>query len=147
MHEASKLSRRERQIMDVLYRLGEGSVSDVRAAMEDPPAYSSVRTFLTKLLEKGAVLHRPDGNRYIYRPAQAREDAAKQALERLVRNFFGGRGVDAVVGLLGEQSDDLDDADIEAIEAAIAKVKTGAKRVPPRRCRSGGRGRGRGRGH
>ena len=133
MKEVTRLSRRERQIMDTLYTIGEGSVADVRAAMADAPAYSSVRTFLTKLHDKGWVTYRQEGQKYVYRPAHERAQAARQAVHRLVNTFFGGSSSDAVVGLLGEQGEDLTADDINEIEAALAELK--ARRRRRRRSR------------
>ncbi|MEM1436276.1 MAG: BlaI/MecI/CopY family transcriptional regulator [Pseudomonadota bacterium] len=126
--EVTQLSRRERQIMDVLFRLEEASVADVRAAMTDAPAYSSVRTFLTKLLEKGQVTYRMEGTRYIYRPLQPRAEAAGQAVNRLVRNFFRDRPAAALMGLLGEQKERLSESDLLEIEAALEDLKRERRR-------------------
>src|SRR5689334_8779854 len=94
------LSRRERQVMDALYRLGAGSVRDVLAAMEDPPSYSAVRTFLRLLEEKGHLTHVDEGGRYVYRPVASRSKASKHALSRVVETFFGGSVGDAIAALV-----------------------------------------------
>jgi predicted transcriptional regulator len=86
----NKLSRRERQIMDILYKNGPSSVAEVLEALPDPPGYSSVRTLLRVLEEKGHVSHREDGKRYVYRPTRPREGVAGGALRRVVQTFFGG---------------------------------------------------------
>src|SRR5512134_3454517 len=83
------LSRRERQIMDVLYASGRASAAEVLEAMPDPPSYSSVRALLRVLEEKGHVVHEQDGARYIYAPAVPGEEVRESALRRLVQTFFG----------------------------------------------------------
>ena len=117
------LSRRERQIMDILYESKECSAHDIRDRMPDPPSYSAVRALLAKMLEKGYVDNRQEGARYIYFPAQALSSARKNALQRLVKTFFGGSIVGAVTALLGTQSSRLSDAEIEELERLIDAAK------------------------
>ena len=99
------LSRREREIMDVLLELGdEASAEEIRARLSDPPSYSAVRTMLARLEAKGIIRHREKGLRYVYSPTAARSAARRSALRRLVRVFFGGSTGDAVTALLeGEE--------------------------------------------
>ena len=111
--------------MDILYEQQEASASDVQARMHDDLAYSSVRTFLRKLEEKGQVNHREDGNRYIYRPIVAKTAASESALDRLVRTFFDGSASQAVAGLLGNAA--VSDAELDEIEALIARRREGAR--------------------
>ena len=94
------LSRRERQIMDVIYRLGEASALEVRREMPDPPSYSSVRTMLGILEEKGHLVHRKDGLRYVYAPTRPREAAARTALRGVLKTFFDSSTEKAVAALL-----------------------------------------------
>jgi BlaI family transcriptional regulator, penicillinase repressor len=95
-----RLSRRERQIMDVLFRRGEGTVADVMEGMPDPPSYSAVRAMLRTLEDKGHVRHHEDGPRYVYAPTVAREAARQTAVEHLVKTFFDGSTAQAVAALL-----------------------------------------------
>jgi predicted transcriptional regulator len=94
------LGRRERQIVDAVYRLGRASVADVRANIDDPPSYSAVRGMLNLLEEKGHLRHEVDGLRYIYRPVVAASHARKSAMAHLVRTFFAGNAADAASALL-----------------------------------------------
>ncbi|HLO98226.1 MAG TPA: BlaI/MecI/CopY family transcriptional regulator [Fimbriimonas sp.] len=90
------LSRREREILDILHRLGKASVQEVCEAMEEAPSYSSVRSLLGILVEKGIANHHEDGKRYLYSAAESSEKAAQSAIKRVVDTFFGGK-IDGVV--------------------------------------------------
>ena len=94
------LGRRERQLMEAVYRLGRASVSDVLAQLPDPPSYSSVRAMLGKLQRKGYLRQEEDGPRYIYTPALSRENARRTALKNLLDTFFNGSAEQAAVALL-----------------------------------------------
>ena len=94
------LGRRERQIVDAVYRLGRASVADVRANIDDPPSYSAVRGMLNLLEEKGHLHHEVDGLRYIYLPVVAATHARRGAMAHLVRTFFAGSPADAASALL-----------------------------------------------
>ena len=113
-----ELSRRERQIMDVLYRRSGATVAEVMEEMPDPPSYSAVRATLRVLEEKGQVRHHQEGPRYVYEPVVAREEARDAALSHLVRTFFGGSPERAMVALL-EMSDDLSESDLERLARRI----------------------------
>ncbi len=117
------LSRRERQIMDVLYARGEASVAEVQEAIPDAPSYSAVRALMQKLLEKEHVEFREDGPRYLYRPKLQKEKALRNAVNRLVNTFFGGSRADALVNLLGESGGDLDPATITRLEEELTRLK------------------------
>ena len=97
---ASRLSRRERQIMDVLYQLGEASAAEVLERLPEPPSYSAVRAMLRILEDKGHVRHHEDGPRYVYAPTVARETARRSAVSHLLRTFFDGSVEQAVAALL-----------------------------------------------
>ena len=97
----NQLSRRERQIMDVVYRLGKAAVSDVLERLPDPPSYSAVRALMRILEEKGHLSHEQDGPRYVYLPTVPRDAAQASALSHLVRTFFGGSSELAAAALLG----------------------------------------------
>jgi BlaI family penicillinase repressor len=94
------LTRREREIMDILYRRGKATAHEVLEGIADPPSYSAVRALLRLLEERGHVKHTQDGQRYIYAPAVARGDARKSALSHLVKTFFAGSVEDAVAALV-----------------------------------------------
>jgi predicted transcriptional regulator len=94
------LGRRERQIVDAVYRLGRASVAQVLAELPDPPSYSAVRGMLNLLEEKGHLRHVQDGLRYVYLPVVAQADASKSAMAHVVRTFFAGSAADAASALL-----------------------------------------------
>jgi predicted transcriptional regulator len=96
----TELGRRERQIVEAVYRLGRASVSDVRNAIEDPPSYSAVRAMLNLLEEKGHLRHVQDGLRYLYLPVVETETASRSAMAHVVATFFGGSPADAASALL-----------------------------------------------
>lgn len=105
----SELGKRERQIMDVLFRRGKATVAEVRSDLAQPPTYSAVRGMLRFLEEKGLVAHEQDGVRYVYRPMMSPRLARASALKHLVRTFFNGSAKSAVAALL-----DMSDADLNA---------------------------------
>lgn len=112
------LSRRERQIMNILYRLEEASVGVVRAEMADPPSYSSVRAAMGTLVRKGHLTTREEGRAYVYRPVVEAKTARTSALRRVVENFFGGSPERAAVALI-ELSSELDPAAKSQLQALI----------------------------
>jgi predicted transcriptional regulator len=120
---ARDLGRRERQIMDVIFQLGESSVSDVLERLPDPPSYSSVRTMIRLLEAKGFLKHRQDGNRYMYRPTQSHETASRSALQHLLATFFGGSATDAVAAILDLSADDMTNADLKRMEKLIEQAR------------------------
>src|SRR4051812_30028857 len=117
------LTRRERQIMDVLYRRGRATAADVMAELPGEPNYSTVRTQLRVLEDKGHVRHDEEGLRYVYAPAVPRHAARKSALKHLVETFFDGSSEKAVSALLGGEAARLTDAELERIAAMIAKAR------------------------
>ena len=119
MEPILELSRRERQIMDVLYRRGAASVAEVMEDMPDPPSYSAVRATLRVLEEKGQVFHVHDGPRYVYQPAADPDRARRAALDHLVATFFDGSAEEAVVALLRLEDADADAEVIERLREAI----------------------------
>jgi len=118
MPKPGELTRRERQIMDVLLERGEASAEEVRAALPDPPSNSAVRTLLGKLEEKGHVGHEARELRYVYSPV-AQEEARESAVARLVRVFFGGSAAQAVTGLLDQSAERMDDEELDRLAQAI----------------------------
>ena len=117
-----KLSRREREIMNVLFSLGErASVEDIRARLTDPPSYSAVRAMLAKLETKGHVKHREEQLRYIYYPTTTRTTARRAALQELVKVFFGGSPGEAATSLL--KNENWSDAELEALGREIERIR------------------------
>ncbi len=98
--ERSELSRRESQIMDILYLRGRATAAEVQSALPDPPGYSSVRKLLEILEQKGYIAHEQDGRRYVYFPSTGREQAGRSALQQLLRTFFSGSPEKMVAALL-----------------------------------------------
>jgi BlaI family penicillinase repressor len=117
------LSRREREIMDILFRRGESTVAEVMEAMPEPPSYSAVRATLRILEEKGHATHREDGPRYVYLPVAAPEEARKNAVEHLVDTFFDGAVDQAVTALLRMSDVELGEAEIERLQARIRAAR------------------------
>ena len=117
------LTKRERQIMDVLYRLGRATAADVLAALPGTPHYSTVRTQLRVLEEKGHVQHEDDGMRYVYLPAVPRATARKSALRHLTDTFFDGSAAGAVSALLGRDAGRLSDDELDRIEDLLKTAR------------------------
>jgi predicted transcriptional regulator len=122
------LTRRERQIMDVLYRLGRATAADVMAALPGDPNSSTVRTQLRVLEDKGHVQHQEEGLRYVYAPAVPRHAARKSALKHLVETFFDGSAEQVVAAVLGGEASRLSDEDLERISALIEKARQDGSR-------------------
>lgn len=121
MAVADPLSRRERQIMDVLYARGSATAAEVREALPDPPSYSAVRALLRILVEKGHARHEQDGARYVYYPVVSRDRARRSALRRLVSTFFEGSAAQAAAALIGSES--LSPDDLERLSSLIDKAR------------------------
>jgi len=117
------LSRRESQIMDVLYRLGEASVSDVVGSMPDKPAYNTVRNTLTTLEKKGHVVHRQDGKRYLYAPSVPLESVKRSAAGYMLQTFFGGSPSKAIVTLLGISSNRITREGLDEIAELLDQAR------------------------
>ena len=127
MPEKDTLSRRERQIMDVLYRQGKATAAEVQANIADAPSYSAVRALLRILEEKGHVKHSYDGPRYVYSPIISRPVAQKSALRQLVKTFFDGSTSNAVAALLDMSGKDLSDSELERLAAIVEQAKSEGK--------------------
>ena len=120
MSTQQRLSRRERQIMEIVYRLGEASAAQVHEQIEDPPSYSAIRALLRILVEKQHLLHRADGPRYVYAPIVSRNKARSAALAGVVENFFEGSAARAAAALLGSaQGKKLTKAELDELSALI----------------------------
>jgi predicted transcriptional regulator len=122
------LARRERQIMDILFRRGRATAAEVMAELPGEPSYSTVRTQLRVLEEKGHVRHEEDGVRFIYMPAVARHAARKSALRHLVETFFDGSSEKAVAALLGGEGSKLTDEQLDRIADLIARARKDGQR-------------------
>ena len=118
-----QLSRRERQIMDVIYRRGRATAADVHADLPDPPSYSAVRALLRVLESKGHLSHASDGPRYVYAPTVPRGRARDSALRQLVGTFFDGSTEAAVAALLDLNATRLSDAELNRLAGLIAQAK------------------------
>ena len=121
------LARRERQLMDVVHRLGEATVSEVLEQLPDPPSYSSVRTMIRHLESKGLLSHRQDGKRYVYKTTQSREAASRSALRKLMDVFFAGSATDAVAAILDVSSESLEVEDLDRMAKLIRQAKAEGK--------------------
>ncbi len=116
------LSRRERQVMDLIYQQAPASVASVREAMDDPPSYSAVRALLNTLVEKGHLRTREEGRRYVYLPTVPATEASIPALQRVVSAFFDGSTAKAALALLSLDSP-LSEEEIATLEQAIARSR------------------------
>ena len=119
----SSLSRRERQIMDVVYRRGEATAAEILAEIPDPPSYSTIRALLRILIDKGHLQHREDGPRYIYGPTVSRQKARVGALAQLVNTFFDGSATQAVSALLDASQGKLSKAELDELNVLIAAAR------------------------
>jgi predicted transcriptional regulator len=119
----SELSRRERQIMDVIYRLGRATVSEVVAELEDAPSYSAVRALMGILEEKGQLRHEQEGARYVYLPTVSREKARRGVLKSVVQTFFDGSPRQAMAALLELSDRSLSPEELESLAQLIDKAK------------------------
>jgi len=122
------LTRRERQIMDILYRRGKATAAEVMKDLSGDPSYSTVRTQLRVLEEKGQVRHDEEGLRYIYSPAVPRRTARKSALRHLVNTFFDGSAENVVGALLGGEGARLSEEQLQRIGELVAKARKDTKR-------------------
>jgi len=113
------LSRRERQILDILFKAGRASAAEVRAALADPPSYSAVRALLRILEDKGHVRHEQDGPRYVYAPTLPRNNAQRSALRHILQTFFNGSAEQAISALLDDQSTTLSTAELDRLAHLI----------------------------
>ena len=117
------LSRRERQIMDIIYQRGEATAADVRKLIADPPSYSSVRALLRVLEEKSLVRHRQEGPRYVYSPMVARSRAKVSALKHLMRTFFDDSTGDVVAALMDISASKLSDEEFDNLSKLIEESR------------------------
>jgi predicted transcriptional regulator len=117
------LSRRERQIMDVIYRRGQASAAEILAELPEPPSYSAVRALLRVLEDKGHLRHDQRGTRYVYLPTLPPDKARRSALSRLVQTFFDGSAAQAVAALLDMSASRLSDTELERLARLIDQAR------------------------
>jgi BlaI family transcriptional regulator, penicillinase repressor len=117
------LSRRERQIVDILYAQGRATAAEVQSALPDPPSYSAVRAMLRILEEKGHVRHEQDGPRYVYLPTVARERAKQTALRHVLQTFFDGSAEQAISALLDSSDARLSDRELDRLARLIDRAR------------------------
>lgn len=118
-----ELSRRERQIIDILYAQGRATAAEVQAALPDPPSYSAVRALLRILEDKGHIRHDQDGPRYVYLPTVARDSAKRSAMRHMLRTFFDGSAEQAISALLDDSSTRLSDAELDRLARLIEQAR------------------------
>lgn len=124
---AAGLTKRERQIMDVLYRLGRGTAAEIMAGVAGAPGYSTIRTQLRVLETKGHVRHEEQGLRYVYMPTVPRHSARRSALRHLVDTFFDGSTAKAVAALLGGEASRVSDDELERIAQLVRNARSDAR--------------------
>jgi len=122
-HTHSNLSRRERQIMDIIYRRAQATAMEMMENLPDPPSYSAVRAMLRLLEEKGYLKHQQDGLRYVYLPTLSREKARQSALKQMLQTFFDDSTEDAVATLLDISKSKLSKADLDRLSKLIDKAR------------------------
>jgi predicted transcriptional regulator len=121
------LSRRERQIMDVLYRNGQATAQEVLDQLPDPPSYSAVRALLRVLEEKGHIRHQKEGPKYVFLPTVKPDKAKRSAIRHLIQTFFNGSPEQAVATLLDVSSSSLSDKELERLAGLIEKARKGGR--------------------
>ncbi len=123
MPDPITFSRRERQIMDILYRLGSATAAEVQPLLPEAPSYSAVRALLRILVDKGHLKHSYDGPRYVYAPVVSRPAAQKSALKQILRTFFDGSTSQAVAALLNMSAKDLSESELDRLAELVEQAK------------------------
>ncbi len=123
----SELTRRERQVMDILHRRGPSTVSEIMDELPDPPTYSAVRSILRILSEKDVVRYREDGPRYVYLPSESAEQSQESALAHVVETYFAGSTEQAITALLRLSDADIGEQEIEKLRAQIRNARAGGR--------------------
>jgi predicted transcriptional regulator len=119
----NQLGRRERQIMDAIYRLGRASVTEVRESLSDPPSYSAVRAMLGFLEDKGYLRHEREGMKYVYLPTVDAKQARRSALQHMVKTFFNGSAAQAAAALIEMNDTELSQDDVKRLSELIKKAR------------------------
>ena len=123
LNSQKNLSRRERQIMDIIYQFGQATAAEVLENLPDPPSYSAVRAMLKILEDKGHLRHKQQGPRYVFLPKVSREKAKRSAVKHLLQTFFDGSAESAVATLLDVSRSDLSNADLDRLNRLISQAK------------------------
>jgi predicted transcriptional regulator len=118
-----QLSKRERQIMDLLYRLGTATAADIHRGLTDAPTYTTVRGLLRILVEKGHARREEDGRRYVYKPSTPRPAAGASSIAHVVNTFFAGSAADALVAMLGSQKDRISEQELARLSSIVEKAR------------------------
>ena len=126
-HLPHKLSRRERQIMDIIYQRGSATAADVQAALPEPPGYSAVRAMLAILVTKKLLAIEEAGPRYLYHPTQPRQQAGRSAINQVVQTFFAGSVGHAVAALLADADTNLTSEEVARLQSLIKEKRKGGK--------------------
>jgi predicted transcriptional regulator len=124
---SAQLSRRERQIMDVIYQRQQATAAEVQAGLDDPPSYSAVRALLAILVQKGFLQITEDGPRYLYQPTRPRNEAGRSAIHHVRQTFFEGSVEKAVAALLEPRDTRLSKSEIDRLQALIDQARKGGK--------------------
>src|SRR5213593_4271747 len=122
-------SRRERQIMDIVYRLGSATAADIHARMPDPPTYTTVRGLLRVLVRKSHLLVRSDGVRFVYHPRTPRRDAGKTLLAHVIRTFFDGSPATAMAAMLGSADLELSPSELQHLSDVVKRARAKDKKA------------------
>jgi predicted transcriptional regulator len=122
------LSRRERQIMDILYRKGSATAAEVLDAIPNPPSYSAVRALLRILEQKGHIRHEEQEGKYVFLPTVPRDKAKRSAIRHLVQTFFDGSSQEAVAALLDDASSKLSNSELDRLQTLIDKARKGGRK-------------------
>lgn len=120
----SQLSRREREMMDIIHTAGQATAAEIRSGMASPPSYSAVRATLRVLEEKGHLKHRNDGPRYVYLPTVPREKASQSALKHMMNTFFDGSAGNMMAALLDLKNTDLSEEELERLSEMIESARS-----------------------
>jgi len=118
-----ELGRRERQLMEIVYRRGRATATEIRDELPDPPSYSAVRGMLRLLEDKGYLRHEQEGPRYVYLPTADRKNVSKSAVRDLVRTFFDDSASSAVAAMLGQYEGQLSEAELDRLETLIERAR------------------------
>ncbi len=123
MSLSNHLSRRERQIMDIVFELGEASAKEVQSRMTDAPSYSAIRATIAKLEKKGFLNHRAEDLKYVYFPTIDQKEAKRSAMSKLLKTFFDGSASQAMSTLLNLSKDEISDKELEELERMIEEAR------------------------
>jgi len=138
-NDIPQLSKRERQIMDAIYRLGRATAAEVRAELPDAPTYTTVRGLLRILERKGHIGHTEEGTRFVYAPLLQRQRAGASLLSHIVRTFFDGSAANAMAAMLGTPERSVNSAEVERLSDLVKQERKKIKERTRGRGRSGAR--------